>query len=560
MRKLLTYAFIGVFLGRLEKKTHPSLDMSGMEYYSPLKSAIERSSNPDYKTDPAPNDVGIPDKVRWWVITAALLALFLGAMDALVMSAAMPTIIADLGGLDVYSWVYSAYFLARAVSLPIFGKLADLLKIKSLFLISIGIFLVSSLVAGLSPSIAMLIFARVFQGIGAGGTFALVYIVLADIAPPGKRAKTLSLASSIWGIASVLGPTLGGFMVTYFSWRWIFFINIPVCLFSMALIAAFLVEIRTKKEKVHLDLPGVFTLSTAILGLLMLVMSGGRDIDWTSPVSITLIVITLVSGIGFYFSEKRAMEPLLSLEFFKIRGFSVGNGSVFLSSFAIFSLFAYAPLFIQGALGKTPMEVGIAMLSLSLGWSLGSLLMGQFSHRMGCKTAAVLGGVFLFAGCGLTLTFTHTTSMITCFWVFQIAGLGMGFVTLSTLLVVQNCLDKSDLGVATSTHQFFRTLGGTVGVGVCGGFVTAKITGVLDYLKQSDGINELPSSLISGLRENIERLFQPEFQSQLTPDIQNAIQKSVGEGVQVVFWIVLFASLLCLGLCVYLPAQKDSNE
>jgi len=525
-----------------------------------LNSTIEHSNSSNDKADPVPKDVGIPDKVRWWVIAAALLALFLGAMDALIMSAAMPTIIADLGGLHVYSWVYSAYFLARAVSLPIFGKLADLFKSKTLFLISIGIFLFSSMVAGISTNIEILIISRVFQGIGAGGNFALVYIVLADIAPPGKRGKTLSLASSIWGIASVLGPTLGGFMVTYFSWRWIFFINIPACIFSMAMLAAYLVEIRPKKEKVHLDLAGVFTLSTAILGLLMLVMSGGRDIDWTSPVSITLMIVTLVSGIGFYFSEKRAKEPLLALEFFKIRGFSVGNGSVFLSSFAIFSLFAYAPLFIQGALGKTPMEVGIAMLSLSLGWSLGSLLMGQFSHRMGRKTAAVLGGLFLFAGCGLTLTFTHTTSMIACFWVFQIAGLGMGFVTLSTLLVVQNCLDNSDLGVATSTHQFFRTLGGTVGVGVCGGFVTAKITGALNDLKQSAGIKELPSNLISGLRENIERLFQPEFQSQLTPEIQNILQKSVGESVQVVFWIVLVASILCLGLCLYLPAEKHPRE
>jgi EmrB/QacA subfamily drug resistance transporter len=476
------------------------------------------------------------------------------------MSAAMPTIIADLGGLDVYSWVYSAYFLARAVSLPIFGKLADLIKTKTLFLFSIGIFLVSSLVAGISPSIAMLILARVFQGIGSGGIFALVYIVLADIAPPGKRAKTLSLASSIWGIASVLGPTLGGFMVTYFSWRWIFFINIPACLFSMALIAAFLVEIRPKKEKVHLDLVGVFTLSTAVLGLLMLVMSGGRDIDWTSPVSIMLMAVTLVSGIGFYFAEKHAKEPILALDFFKIRSFSVGNGSVFLSSFAIFSLFAYAPLFIQGALGKTPMEVGVAMLSLSLGWSLGSLLVGQLSHRLGRKAAAVMGAVFLCAGSGLALTFTHTTSMMACFWVFQIAGLGMGFVTLSTLLVVQSCLDESDLGVATSSHQFFRTLGGTVGVGVCGGFVMAKITGTIDVLRRSDSLRELPANLVADLRDNTERLFQPEFQSQLTPEIQNALQKSVGEGVQVVFWIVLFASLLCLGLCLYLPAQKISNE
>ena len=460
--------------------------------------------------EPFQTDGDISEKGRWWVITAALIALFLGAMDALIMSAAMPTIIAELGGMHAYSWVYSAYFLARAVSLPIFGKMADLYKIKLLFIISIGIFLLSSIVAGMSPNIGVLIFARVFQGIGAGGNFALVYIVLADIAPAGKKAKTLSLASAIWGIASVLGPTLGGFIVTYFSWRWIFFINIPISLFSMALIAVFLIEMRPKRDRVHLDLAGVFTLSIAILGPLMLLMLGGRDFEWLSPPAVALLAASILSGIGFYFAEKKSKEPILALEFFTIRGFSIGNISVFLCSFSIFSLFAYAPLYIQDTLGKTPMQVGIAMLSLSLGWSIGSLVLGQVLHRIGEKRAAVAGAIFICVGTGLTLSFSHTTTMSVCFWIFQLVGIGMGFVTLSTLLVVQNCLDNSDLGVATSSHQFARTLGGTVGVGVCGGFV------------------------------------------------QGMLQKSVGEGVQAVFWIVFLISLLCFVFCLFLPVNKDS--
>ncbi|MEA3436177.1 MAG: MFS transporter [Thermodesulfobacteriota bacterium] len=257
--------------------------------------------------------IKLSEKVRWWVISAALLALFIGAMDSLIMSAAMPTIIADLGGLDIYSWVYTAYFLARAVALPIFGKLADLFKIKVLLITCIGAFMISSVVAGISPNMTVLIVARVFQGIAAGGNFALVYVVLTDMAPPGKRAKTLSLASFIWGIASVLGPTIGGIIANYFSWRWVFFINIPACLFSMTLLAIYLVEIRPKKDRIHLDLAGVATLSFTIVGLLTLLMLGGRDFDWLSPVSISLVAITLVSGFGFYFSEKRAREPILGI-------------------------------------------------------------------------------------------------------------------------------------------------------------------------------------------------------------------------------------------------------
>ncbi len=505
-------------------------------------------------------DKNITAKGRYWVISAALLALFLGALDALIMSAAMPTIIADLGGIHVYSWVYSAYFLARAVSLPIFGKLSDLFKTRTLFLISVSIFLVSSIVAGLAPNMAVLIFSRVFQGIGTGGNFALVYIVLADIAPPGKRAKTLSLASSVWGLSSVLGPTIGGFIVTYFSWRWVFFINIPTCLLSIALIAIFLVETRPKKAKADLDIAGAATLSLSVLAFLTLMMTGGRDFAWLSLESICLAAVTIISGLGFYYVEKRAVEPILELRFFKIRGFSIGNGSVFLSSFAIFALFAYAPLFIQGALGKTPMQVGIAMLSLSLGWSAGSFFLGQFFYKFGLKTGAITGAVFLSIGSGFTLTFTNLTSLFACFWVFMLVGAGMGFVTLSTLLVVQNCLDKSDLGVATTSHQFARSLGGTLGVGVCGGLVTAKITSAIDALSLSGTLDGLPADIILQIREHIERLFQPEFQSYLLPNVKTALQKSVGEGLHTVFWLVLAVSLICLAFCLCLPGGNNSEE
>jgi len=197
------------------------------------------------------------------VIAAALLALFLGALDALIMSAAMPTIVSELGGMQLYSWVYSAYFLARAVSLPVFGKLADLSKARSLFVFSIALFLVASVLAGMATSMEFLIVARVLQGIGAGGNFALVYIVLADVSSPENRGKTLSFASSIWGIASVLGPTLGGFIVTYFSWRWVFLINVPLALASLLGIGLYLVEVRPKKKRTALDIAGVLSLQLA---------------------------------------------------------------------------------------------------------------------------------------------------------------------------------------------------------------------------------------------------------------------------------------------------------
>ena len=308
---------------------------------------------------------------RITVIGAALLALFLGALDALVMSAAMPTIVADLGGLPLYSWVYSAYFLARAVSLPIFGKLADLFPNRHLFIIAIALFCLASAAAGCAVNMITLIGARVIQGIGAGGIFALVYIVLADVSSPATRGRTLSLASSIWGIASVLGPTLGGFIVTYFSWRWIFFINIPLGVISLWGIGTYLVDLRSKRKAISLDLLGVATLTTAILAFLFAFLLGGRSYAWTSPRILGLLGLSAVVFVVFIWAEKRARDPILPMQHFHNRAFSVGNAAVFLSSFAIFSMFAYAPLFIQGVQGKTPLQVGVAMLSLSLGWSVG---------------------------------------------------------------------------------------------------------------------------------------------------------------------------------------------
>jgi EmrB/QacA subfamily drug resistance transporter len=500
-------------------------------------------------------DKALDTKSRMLIIGAALLALFLGAMDALIMSAAMPTIVSELGGMHLYAWVYSAYFLARATSLPIFGKLADLFDTKNLLLFSIGLFLLSSLAAGASPSMGFLVGARVLQGIGAGGNFALVYIVLSDVAPPGKRAKTISFASSIWGIASVLGPTLGGFIVSYFSWRWIFYINVPLGIASLVGIGFYLVETREKRTEVHLDFAGVATLSGLILGLLTIFIIGGREVAWASTPSILLIIATAAFGVLFYISEKRARDPILDLAFFRKRGFAFGNGAVFFSSFAIFPLFAYAPLFIQGALGKTPMQVGVAMLSLSLGWSLGSLLLGQVLDRIGPKNATIIGALLMMASCLATLAFTTQTSMAMCFVVFQVVGLGMGFVTLATLLVVQSCLLRQDLGVSTSTHQLARTLGGTVGIGMCGGVVMGRLKEHLGSL-----VDGLPSDLQQMMHHSMERLFQPEFLASVSAEVRSVLQDAVVAGTSAIFWLVLAAAVLCLGCGLLLPPPPKPDK
>ena len=490
-----------------------------------------------------------------YIVGAALLALFLGAMDALVVSAAMPTIVSELGGLDLYAWVYSAYFLARAVSLPAFGKLSDLLDTKKLFLASIGIFVLSSVAAGASPSMGFLVAARVFQGIGAGGVFALVYIVLSEASPPGQRVKVLSFASSIWGISSVVGPTLGGYIVTYFSWRWIFYINIPLGILSFIGIKLYLEDFREKSKTIYLDVSGVIFLSGFILALLTLFMTGGRQFDWYSVPIVSLLIVTLFFAAGFYWAEKRAVDPILDFRFFKYRRFAYGNLATFFSSFAIFSLFAYAPLYLQGALEQTPMQVGWAMLSLSLGWSLGSLVLGRIMGRLGAKTAAVTGGFLLLTGSAMTLGFSLETTMTYSFAAFQVVGLGMGFVTLATLILVQESLLKKDLGVATSFHQFSRTLGGTIGVGICGGLSTA---GLLNHLEEAS--QALDPQVLDQLRSSMENLFKPEFAQMFSQGTRQILQQAVLNGVSSIFVMVCATSALSLVFCLLLPNKPGKGK
>lgn len=487
------------------------------------------------------------------IIIAALLALFLGALDALIVSAAMPSIVTDLGGLSLYSWVYSAYFLARAVSLPVFGKLADRYSTRRLFLFSITVFMLASFAAGAAPSMAVLIGARVFQGAGAGGIFALVYIVLSDISAPAERGKTLSFASSVWGISSIIGPTLGGVIVTYVSWRWIFFLNVPLALASFMTIGRCLPQQACTRKKVRLDIAGIVCLSGFILSFLTIFITGGRNYGWLSGEIVGLAVLSVVFAIFFIFVEKRAVDPVLDLRFFSRPVFALGNGAAFCASFAIFSLFAYVPLFMEGALAKTPMQVGVTMLSLSLGWSVGSLLLGRFIDGTGSRKAAVLGGCILMFSSVAMLSFNPQTSLLACFLVFLLAGLGMGFVTLSTLLLVQTDLPKVNLGVATSFHQFARTLGGTIGVGICGGVAT---NGLIRHLQESSA--QIPAAVMEKLQQSMENLFREEFRQMLNVQSEALLSLAVSNAMSIVFWIIFGATLFCL-VCTCLLRQKLSK-
>ena len=307
-----------------------------------------------------------------------------------------------------------------------------------------------------------------------------------------------------------------------------------------------------------IDWWGIITLSITMLSLLTAFLLTGQGSAWHSYEIMGLFALTVFCGMVFFYVEKRAKEPVLPVEFFSVRGFRVGNGAVFFSSFAVFSIVAYSPLFIQGALGKTPVQLGMVMLVLSLAWSAGALICGQIAHKIGHKPNAIGGAVLILSGSAMALTFTASTPLIFCYIALSLAGLGMGFNSISTLLVVQSSLEEKDLGVATSSQQFARTLGGTIGVGVTGSLAIGRISEGMDQFIHSGSTGPVSMGLVHQIRENVENLFRSDIQSLIPAPVLLSLREIVSSGIWIVFLLALMASILSLILSFRLPGRKQT--
>jgi EmrB/QacA subfamily drug resistance transporter len=395
----------------------------------------------------------------------------LGALEATVVSTAMPTVIATLGGLAHYSWVFSAYLLTSTACVPIWGRLSDLYGRRRIYLIGIAIFLVGSLLSGVSQSMLQLILARAVQGLGAGCIIPLSMTIVGELYTLAERPRTQALFSGVWGVMSIAGPLVGGYVTDYLNWRWVFFLNLPFGLLAAGVIATAYPPSR-RVTSVQVDWLGAGLLFTGISALLIAL--GGE-----TPGGVWLWVAATVALLGGFLAvERSAPEPILPLDLFHIPVIARSLAVVFLVGVALFGAIAFIPLFVQAVRGGTATQAGQAITPLFLGWVVMSIVGARATVRFGYRTVSITGSVLMTIGFfGLTLVNDTSAG-----WVLiascTVIGAGMGTQMLSLLLAVQHGVDRSRLGIATALNQFSRSVGAAIGVAAMGAIMARSLTGV----------------------------------------------------------------------------------
>ena len=394
----------------------------------------------------------------------------LGALEATVVSTAMPTVIAQLGGLAHYSWVFSAYLLTSTASVPIWGRLSDLYGRRRMYLIGVFAFLIGSVASGGAQGMMQLIGARAVQGLGAGAIIPLSMTIIGELYTLNERARTQALFSGVWGVASIAGPLVGGYITDAWDWRWVFYLNVPFGFCCMAVIATAYPPSRLTKA-VRVDWLGASLLFAGVSALLLaLAGEGGGVLTW--------FVASVVLLGSFVMVERRVSEPIMPVDLFRLPIMNRSIVVVFLVGLALFGAIAFIPLFVQSVMGGTATQAGQVLTPLFLGWVVMSIVGARTTIRMGYRVAAIGGSVLMTLGfAGLTTLdaqSTRTVLLVSC----TMLGAGMGTQMLSMLLAVQHGVDRSQLGLATSLNQFSRSVGAAVGVSAMGAIMARTLAGV----------------------------------------------------------------------------------
>jgi EmrB/QacA subfamily drug resistance transporter len=417
----------------------------------------------------------VPAQHRGQILAALMAATGLAALDATIVATAVPSVVADVGGFSIFPWLFSIYLLTQAVAVPIYGRLADLFGRKPVLFFGIGVFLLGSVLCGAAWSMLTLIVFRGIQGIGAGAILPMTSTIVGDLYTLEERGKAQGYISSVWGISSILGPALGGLFSEYASWRWIFFVNVPVGIAAIAMLQAFLRE-RVVRRRHRIDVAGAALLTATLsLGILAL-LEGGVAWSWLSARSVALFVAAAVLLALFVVCERRAAEPMLPPFVFGRRVLVFGNLCAFVVGAVLIGQSSYVPTYAQGVVGVGPVLAGFALSAYSLGWSTASSRSPRLYMRFGFRSTAILGGLCMIAGCLFFALVVHEDSRL---WRVAVAtlitGFGLGFSSTSVLVGIQSTVGWAHRGVVTGSNLFMRSIGSAVGVAVFGAIANTTL-------------------------------------------------------------------------------------
>ncbi len=449
------------------------------------------------------------------VMTALMMAMLLAALDQTIVSTALPTIARDLHGLNEYSWVATAYLLTSAIATPIYGKLGDLFGRKKLFQLSIVIFLIGSMLSGLSQSMHQLIFFRGLQGIGAGGLMSLVLAIIGDIVPPRQRGRYQGYFGAVFGVASIAGPLLGGFLSGTHSvlgvagWRWIFYINVPIGIIALTAVATRL-HLPAYRLKHHVDYLGAALMTVSVVSLLLVSVWAGVTYAWSSPEIIGLMTAGIVFAIIFALSERRASEPLLPLSLFKNDIVAVSILLSILTGIAMFATILYIPMYQQVVRGYSPTKSGLLLIPMVVGMMGGSIISGRIITKSGkYKLFPIIGTLLLGIGIWLFSHVSLTTGQWTLSWWMIIIGTGLGCFMQVPTLAVQNAVGMQQMGTATSATTFFRSIGSAFGGAIFGTILISRLTANIKLLLPSGMVHSAALSISGLVNGNISLANQP---------------------------------------------------
>jgi EmrB/QacA subfamily drug resistance transporter len=473
----------------------------------------------------------LPKRQVIFTFVSVILAMFLSSLDQTVVGTAMPRIISDLGGFSHYTWITTVYIITSAVTIPITGKLTDMYGRKYFYIGGLILFILASILCGLSNTMSQIIIFRGIQGIGGGVMMANAFTVIGDLFPPAERGKYQGFMSAVFGLSSIVGPTLGGYITDTLSWHWVFFINVPLGLVIIILFIFFFPNFRPDKLKHRIDYPGLVLLILAVVPTMLALSWGGVEYPWGSLQIIGMFLFSAVALVLFIFAERRSPEPILPLSLFSNRIIAVSELVIFFSAFGMFGSIIFIPLFFQGVLGATATASGSFLTPMMLGMVAGSFFSGQMLSRAGghYRILGAIGLAIMGIGLALLSRMTVETSYISVVVNIVITGFGLGITMPVYTIAVQNAVPYNMLGVATSSTPFFRSLGGSVGLAIFGSVLNNKFASEFTGKLPAAVKTMVPAQQLETLAHNPQALMSPEAQSQL----QRIIEQMGPQGAEI---------------------------